>query len=122
MREKLNVLNQYCTYANIITQFHRRRLNGKLYIHVRAMGRHGFLVYFPRNTFRRFGMQLPLRIQPFAMAAEEKVASALNRLGDQAFLDVLSTCHKSSMADLNADFFAENTQTDAESKEEEPGN
>ena len=44
-------------------------------------------------------MQLPLRIRPFAMAAEEKVASALNRLADRAFLDVLSLRDKSSMAD-----------------------
>ena len=49
-------------------------------------------------------MQLPLRIRPFAMAAEEKVASALNRLADRAFLDVLSPRDKSSMADLTADF------------------
>ena len=49
-------------------------------------------------------MQLPLRIRPFAMAAEEKVASALNRLADRAFLDVLSPCDKSSMADLITDF------------------
>ena len=74
---------------------------GKL---VCAMGRHGFLVYFPRNTFWWFGMQLPLRIRSFAMAAEKKVASALNRLADQAFLDVLSPRDKSSMADLIADF------------------
>ena len=49
-------------------------------------------------------MQLTLRIGPFAMAAEEKVASALNRLSDRAFLDVLSPRDKSSMADLMADF------------------
>ena len=49
-------------------------------------------------------MQLPLRIRPFAMAAEEKVASALNRLADRAFLDVLSLRDKSSMVDLIADF------------------
>ena len=54
------------------------------------------LVYFPR----RFGMQLPL----VAMAAEEKVASTLNRLADRVFLDVLSPRDKSSMADLIADF------------------
>ena len=48
------------------------------------------LVYFPR----RFGMQLPL----VAMAAEEKVASTLNRLADRAFLDVLSLRDKASMA------------------------
>ena len=54
------------------------------------------LVYFPR----RFGMQLPL----VAMAAEEKVASTLNRLADRAFLNVLSPRDKSSMADLIADF------------------
>ena len=47
---------------------------------------------------------LPLRIRPFALAAEEKVASALNRLADRAFLDVLSPCDKSSMADLITDF------------------
>ena len=64
-------------------------------------------------------MQLPLCIRPFAMAAEEKVASALNRLADRAFLDVLSPRDKSSMADL----IAEDTQTDADSEvEEEPGN
>ena len=45
-------------------------------------------------------MQLPL----VAMAAEEKVASTLNRLADRAFLDVLSPRDKSSMADLIADF------------------
>ena len=49
-------------------------------------------------------MQLPLRIRPFAMAAEEIVTSALNRLADRAFLDVLSPHDKSSMADLIADF------------------
>ena len=94
-------------------------VNGKL---VRAMGRHGFLVFSPQNTFRRFGMQLPLRIQPFAMAAEEKEASTLNRLADQAFLYVLSPRTKFSMADLIADFFAEDTQMDAiKEEEEEPG-
>ena len=76
-------------------------VNGKL---VRAMGRHGFIVYFPRKTFWWFGMQLPLRIRPFAMAAEEKVASALNKLADQAFLDVLSPRDKSCMVNLMADF------------------
>ena len=40
----------------------------------------------------------------FAMAAEEKVASALNKLEYQTFLDVLSPRNKSSMADLTADF------------------
>ena len=89
---------------------------------VRAMGRHGFLVYFPRKTFLWFSMQLPLRIRPFAMAAEEKVACALNRLADRAFLDVLSLRDISSMVDLIADFFAEDTQTDTDSEEEEPGN
>ena len=49
-------------------------------------------------------MQLPLRIRPFAMAAEEKVASTLNKLADRTFLDVLSLRDKSSMADLTADF------------------
>ena len=53
-------------------------------------------VYFPRW----FGMQLPL----VAMAAEEKVASTLNRLADRAFLDVLGPRDKSSMANLIADF------------------
>ena len=76
-------------------------VNGKL---VCAMGRHGFLVYFLRNTIWRFGMQLPLRIRRFAMAAEQKVASALNKLADRTFLDVLSPRDKSSMADLTADF------------------
>ena len=76
-------------------------VNGKL---VHAMGRHGFRVYFPRNTIWRFGMRLPLRIRLFAMAAEEKVASALNKLADRTFLDVLSPRDKSSMADLTADF------------------
>ena len=56
------------------------------------------------------------------MAAEEKVASALNRIVDRAFLDVLSPHDKSSMVDLITDFFAEDTQTDTDSKEEEPGN
>ena len=79
----------------------RTDVNGKL---VRAMGRHGFLAYFLRKTFWRFGMQLPLRIRPFAMAAEEKVASALNRLADRAFLDVLSPRDKCSMVNLMADF------------------
>ena len=63
-------------------------------------------------------MQLPLRIRPFAMAAEEKVASALNKLADRAFLDVLSPRDKSSEADLIADFFTEDTQMDADSEEE----
>ena len=68
-------------------------------------------------------MQLPLGIRPFAMAAEDIVAYALNRLADRAFLDVLSSRDKSSMADLIADFFAGNTLTDADSEEEEePGN
>ena len=67
-------------------------------------------------------MQLPLRIRPFAMAAEEKVASDLNRLANRAFLDVLSLRDISSMVDLIVDFFAEDTQTNTDSKEEEPGN
>ena len=107
--EKLNVLKQYCTYENIVTRFHRRTLTGNLYI--RAMGRHGFLVYFPRNTFWRFGMQLSLHIRPFAMAAEKKVASTLNRLAGRAFLDVLSPRDKSSMADLIADFSRRHKRT-----------
>ena len=45
-------------------------------------------------------MQLPL----VAMEAEEKVASTLNMLADQVFLDVLSPRDKPSMADLIADF------------------
>ena len=53
------------------------------------------------------------------MAAEDKVAYALNRLADREFLDVLSQRDKSSMADLIADFFAEDTLTDANSEEEE---
>ena len=44
-------------------------------------------------------MQQPL----VAMAAEEKVASTLNRLVDRVFLDVLSPRDKSSMADLIVD-------------------
>ena len=57
------------------------------------------------------------------MAAEDKVSYALNRLADRAFLDVLSPRDKSSIADLIADFFAEDTLTDADSEEEEePGN
>ena len=67
-------------------------VNGKL---VCAMGRHGFLVYFLRNIWRF--------IRPFAMAAEEKVASALNRLADRAFLDVVSPRDKSSMTNLMED-------------------
>ena len=49
-------------------------------------------------------MQLTLRIRSFAMAAEEKVASALNSLADRAFLDVLCLRDKSSMVNLMADF------------------
>ena len=56
-------------------------------------------------------MQLPLLIRPFAMAAEKKVASALNRLADRAFLNVLSPRDKSTMANLIVD-----------SEEDEPGN
>ena len=48
-------------------------------------------------------MQLPL----VAMAAEEKIASTLNRLADRVFLDVLSPRDKSSMADPIADFHGE---------------
>ena len=44
------------------------------------------------------------RIRRFAMAAEQKVASALNKLADRTFLDVLSPRDKSSMAYLTADF------------------
>ena len=67
-------------------------------------------------------MQLPLRIRPLAKAAEEKVASTLNKLADRAFLDVLSRRDKSSMADLIADFFMKNTQTDTDSGEVKPCN
>ena len=68
-------------------------------------------------------MQLPLRIRPLAMAAEDKAAYALNRLADRAFLDVLSLRKKSSMSDLIAECFAEDTLTHADSEEEEePGN
>ena len=66
---------------------------GNLYVQWVAMVS---LVYFTR----RFGMQLPL----VAMAAEEKVASTLNRLADRAFLNILSPRDKSSMADLIANF------------------
>ena len=67
-------------------------------------------------------MQLPLRIRPFAMAVEEKIVSALTKLADRAFLDVLSPPDKSSVADLIADFFAEDTQAGTDSEEEKPGN
>ena len=100
MSEKLNVLKQYCTYADIVTM-----VMGNLYVQWVAMV---FLVYFPR----KFGMQLPL----VAMAVEEKVASTLNRLVDRVFLDILSPCDKSSMTDI----FVENTQKDADSGEEKP--
>ena len=40
----------------------------------------------------------------YPMAAEEKVASALNKLADRTFLDILSPRDKSSIADLTADF------------------
>ena len=66
---------------------------GNLYVQWVAMVS---LVYFTQ----RFGMQLPL----VAMAAEEKVASTLNRLADRAFLNILSPRDKSSMADLIANF------------------
>ena len=39
------------------------------------------------------------------MAAKEKVASALNKLADRTFLDVLSPRDKSSMADLSGQTF-----------------
>ena len=71
-------------------------VNGKL---VRAMGHHGFLVYFPRKTSGCLACSCL-----YAMAAEEKVAFALNRLADRAFLDVLSLRDKSSMVNLMADF------------------
>ena len=54
--------------------------------------------------------------------SRREVASALNRLADRAFLNVLSPRDKSSMADLIADVFAKDTQTNADSEEEEPGN
>ena len=81
-------------------------VNGNL---VCAMGRHGFLVYFPRNTIWR-------------LAAEEKVASALNKLADRTFLDVLSPRDKSSMADLTADFSRRIHKWTHSEEEEEPGN
>ena len=49
-------------------------------------------------------MQLPLRIRPFAMAAVEKVASALNGPADREFLDILNPRDKSSVDDLITDF------------------
>ena len=57
-----------------------------------------------KKTFWWFGMQLPLRFRPFAMAAEGKVTTVLNRLADRAFLDVLSPRNKSSMVNVMADF------------------
>ena len=105
--------------CSIISMVSWTDVNGKL---VRAVGRHGFLVYFPQKTFWLFGMQLPLRIRPFAMAAEEKVASALNRLADRAFLDVLSPRDKSSMVNLMADFSRRIHKRTDSGEEEEPGN
>ena len=55
------------------------------------------------------------------MAAEEKVASTLNRLVDGVFLDVLSPRDKSSMAALIVDFLWR-YEKDADSREEKPGN
>ena len=63
-------------------------------------------------------MQLPL----VAMAAEEKVASTLNRLVDRVFLDVLSPRDKSSMADLIVDLSWRIRKRNSDSGEEKPGN
>ena len=59
---------------------------------------------FPAKNLLVVWHAAAFRIRPFAMAAEEKVASALNRLADRAFLDVLSPRDKSSMVNLMADF------------------
>ena len=67
-------------------------------------------------------MQLSLRIRPFAMATEEKVASTLNRLADRTFLDVLSPRDKSSMVNLMADFSRRIHGHPDSKEEEEPGN
>ena len=74
--EKLNVLKQYCTYANIVTRFYRRTLTGKL---VRAIrnGSPWFPIIFPAKHL--------LTVRPFAKAAEEKVASALTGLQAERF-------------------------------------
>ena len=53
--------------------------NGKL---VRTMGRHGFPGVISHESLACSCL--------YAMAAEEKVVSTLNRLADRAFLDVLS--------------------------------
>lgn len=63
-----------------------------------------------------FSMQMAQKTQ--------RVASALNRLVDGAFVDALSVRDQSSMADLVADFFMgdPDTDTDVDSEEEdEPG-
>ena len=59
---------------------------------------------FPAKNLLVVWHAAAFRIRPFAMTAEEKVASALNRLADRAFLDVLSPRDKSSMVNLMADF------------------
>ena len=64
------------------------------------MGRHGFPDIFPAKVWHAAAFSCNV------MAAEEKVASTLNRLVDRVlvFLNVLSPRDKSSMSDLIVDF------------------
>ena len=56
------------------------------------------------------------------MAQKERVASALNRLTDRVFVEALSFRDQDAMADLVADFFCGDPDTDvSDDNEEEAG-
>ena len=51
----------------------------------------------------------------------QRIATALNRFTERAFLDVLSSRDQQSMSEFITDYFCDGPETDSEAEEEEPG-
>ena len=61
------------------------------------------------NTAAFYNSQSPAA---WCMAQKERVASAINRLTDRVFVEALSSRDQDTMADLVADFFCGDPDTD----------
>ena len=57
------------------------------------------------------------------MAHKARVASVLNRITEQSFVDAMSTSDREAMSDFVADYFCGDPETDESDneEEEEPG-
>ena len=51
----------------------------------------------------------------------QRIATALNRFTERAFLDVLSSRDQQSMSEFITDYICDGPETDSEAEEEEPG-